>query len=566
VIPLRLRVESAGGEGYEVACERGTLVVGRARDADLFLADTHVSRRHAQVVCRDDAWWAEDLGARNGTFLNGQPLAAATRLALGDVLSIGRTSLRVVALGEARLNGWGEPMTTEAVGGDIGATVLRRVEIDRALGSDTGTGDIVAADLTVRLRLLNEVHRALATTQSLDELLRLILDRAFAAFGPEEGAIFLCRPDGSVVRAAERRPPGAAGDPMASRSLLEEVAIKGAAALVLDASADARFAQAASIVGTGLRSIVAAPLLDDRGSLGMIALGSRLGARRFSEQDLELLTSLASAAALRVRNLALAEEAAARRLLEHELALAHDMQMAMLAPRALRLRRLDLVAHLRPARSVGGDFYDYVVVGDRVWFIVGDVAGKGVEAALFMAVARTLFRAHVHAAGSAAALLARMNDDLARDNDRAMFVTACAGWVDAATGIGQVANAGHPPPLRRCGDVGVDVVDSPRAMPLGVRAGQVAVDADFVVAPDQPVVVFTDGVSEASNAEGERFGVARVAAAMAGDLAAHDATTTLGAVLGSLRAFKGTAPQDDDEALLVIAVTPGETASSGGKS
>ena len=113
------------------------------------------------------------------------------------------------------------------------------------------------------------------------------------------------------------------------------------------------------------------------------------------ELDLYLLESLASAAALRVRNIALTEEAAARKVLERELALAHDMQMSMLPRRMPDRAEIEVAATLKPARSVGGDLWDLVLHDDRLWFIVADVSGKGIGAALYMAVTKTLFRAMI---------------------------------------------------------------------------------------------------------------------------------------------------------------------------
>src|SRR4029450_7363597 len=149
---------------------------------------------------------------------------------------------------------------------------------------------------------------------------------------------------------------------------------------------DERFASAESIVLSGVRSIVAAPLLDAEGSLGMIVLTSHAHVRRFSEDDLELLVSLASAVTLRIRTLAFAEQAARHRLLEREIDLAREIQMSML-PATFPVRaEFALFAALRPARSVGGDLYDFLEGEDHVWFFVGDVSGKGFPAALHMAV------------------------------------------------------------------------------------------------------------------------------------------------------------------------------------
>ena len=109
-------------------------------------------------------------------------------------------------------------------------------------------------------------------------------------------------------------------------------------------------------------------------------------------------------------------------------------------------------AALIPARAVGGDLYDFLIIGDRLWFIVADAAGKGVSAALFMAVTRTLFRAVAHSEATVASVVTRMNAELARDNERQFFVTALVGRLDLRSGELAYATAGHPPPLKTSAD------------------------------------------------------------------------------------------------------------------
>jgi sigma-B regulation protein RsbU (phosphoserine phosphatase) len=241
--------------------------------------------------------------------------------------------------------------------------------VDAAPGQ---VGDQALRRLAGRLKLVNEVHRALAGPIGLQALLELVLDSAFTHLGPEEAAIFLRQPSGELYRAASRRLPDTPGDFLWSRSLVHEVTEKKLAALVHDAGADERFAQAHSIQDSGVRSLVAAPLLDAEGCLGMIALNSRAQRRAFAEDDLELLVSLASAAALRIRNLALADEAARHRLMERDLELAREIQMAMLPRQLPRRPELELAALLQPARAVGGDLYDFLAEEQRLWLLLGE--------------------------------------------------------------------------------------------------------------------------------------------------------------------------------------------------
>jgi sigma-B regulation protein RsbU (phosphoserine phosphatase) len=270
-----------------------------------------------------------------------------------------------------------------------------------------------------------------------------------------------------------------------------------------------------------------------------------------------MLVSLASAAALRVRNVALAEELASRRVIEHELALAHDVQMAML-PRAMPERPgLEIAARLTPARSVGGDLYDVVLDGDRLWFIVADVAGKSIAAALYMAIARALFRATARGAAGPAEVATRMNQELARDNERLMFVTAAVGCLDLATGAIALVDAGHTAGVLVSQDGARDVEGVPKGMALGVLDAAAYVAADVAVPPGAMLVLYTDGLTDARAANGDMFGEARLreafAAAPAGTAETPDALVAR--ITEDVARFAAGAPAEDDLTLLALRYT-----------
>jgi serine phosphatase RsbU (regulator of sigma subunit) len=409
--------------------------------------------------------------------------------------------------------------------------------------------------LAARLRLLNEIHRALAASISLDDLLERVLDRAFAALQPEEATIFLAE-GGEFSVAASRRVPGVTGEFLCSRQLMLEVTGRGLGALVPDAVSDERFASSESIAEAGVRSILAAPLMDAEGCLGMIALNSRSHVRRFSEADLELLVAVAAAAALRIRNLGLAEDAALKRVLEKELAVAHDIQMGML-PRSLPERgRLDLHAELLPARRTGGDLYDFHVEGDRLWFVVGDVAGKGLGAALLMTVTLTLFRAFAREGASGVAeVVARMNRELARENERAMFVTAFVGRLDLGSGELEFVSAGHNPPYRLAPGRAPEPVTAARGLALGVLEGRAYAAERLLLRPGEGLFLYTDGVTEALSPASEEFSHRRLESLL-GSVAGAPAAEVVGACLAAVHDFEAGAPQSDDIAVLALRRPP----------
>jgi phosphoserine phosphatase RsbU/P len=252
-----------------------------------------------------------------------------------------------------------------------------------------------------------------------------------------------------------------------------------------------------------------------------------------------------------IRNLR--ETTAAKERLEGELRAARRIQAAMLPePTAGGPGEgYELGATLVPARAVGGDLFDHFRDGSRVFFLVGDVSGKGIGAALFMARAKTVFETEASREADPGALLARVNRSLCRENDAGMFVTAVAGVLDLASGELTFALAGHDPPVL------VPAAAPPKALSAdGGRVLGLIEVSDFPVnrlrlAAGDAVVAFTDGVSEAQDKGGGFFGVERIVAAT--DPLRHVAAPAVtGGLLEAVRAFAGEAPQSDDITILTL--------------
>ncbi len=384
---IKLHVVPVQGEPFDHPVESESLVLGRASSSDLVLEDRFLSRNHSRVFRDGERLMIEDLGSRNGTLLNGQRVRAPQPLAPGDVIKISGSVISVLEAGAAS-----PPVPPSIPSGLAEHTIFRSasglLQSHVAADSRQIEGEEALRRYADRLNLLNEVHRALGGSMELGELLELILERVFDHLRPEQGAIFLKRDDGELEQAASRSVSSAAAEAFYSRSLVHEVTEKGLAALVLDVESDERFQAAQSILSTGIRSLVAAPLLDDKGAVGMIVLSSRAGVRQFSEGDMELLVSLASVAALRIRNVALLEEAAERRRLEQELALGRRIQVAALPATLPEVPGYALHAGNVPSRGVSGDYYQVLerqpAAGNEpeVVLMVADVSGKGIAASL----------------------------------------------------------------------------------------------------------------------------------------------------------------------------------------
>jgi sigma-B regulation protein RsbU (phosphoserine phosphatase) len=541
VATLVLTIERPGRPAETATFDAEELFVGRRDGVDIPIPDTNVSRRHARIFRRGDAWFVEDLASRNGTKLNGVPVSGPAPFAAGDTVRIGDVTLRMPAPeGSAPRPG---PVASAS---DEHLTTFSVIKPAASLIEASGD----AGQASSRLRMLNEVHRALAAPVSRDALLQIVLDHAFAALQPEYAAVFLLGPGGDLARAAERRSSTASAALLISRRLAEEVTVKGAAALVLDAQLDERFASE-SVILSGVRSIVAAPLSDAEGCLGMIALYSHVQAKRFTEADLELLVSLAAAAALRVRNIALVEQAVERRALDRELALAREIQAGMLRHRILERPEVSFAARQVPAHLVGGDFYEFQADLSRLWFVIGDVAGKGMAAALMMAMAQTLFRATAGLGRPIEEVMAHLNRDLARDNDRAMFVTALGGCLNLETGLLHLVNAGHNLPYRVRRDGSFDLVRAANGVALGVVDDAVYPVTTMAIEPGEALLAYTDGVCDALSPSGAAFGTSGLERHL-GAVGRLAADAVVASVFEMVERFAEGAPQEDDVTVVVI--------------
>ena len=252
-----------------------------------------------------------------------------------------------------------------------------------------------------------------------------------------------------------------------------------------------------------------------------------------------------------IRNLQ--ETTAAKERLEGELKVARRIQADML-PRPVaggRDEGFELGATLVSARLVGGDLFDHFRDGGRVFFLVGDVSGKGIAAALFMARAKTVFETVAAREADPAALLATVNRSLCRDNDAGMFVTAVAGVLDLASGDLAFSVAGHEPPVLVPADGTPELLSVEGGRVLGlIEASDFPVNR-LRLGRGDAVVLYTDGVSEAQDAAGGFFGLERLVAATAG--LRHEAAPALtDGVLKAVRAFAGGAPQSDDITILTL--------------
>lgn len=232
--------------------------------------------------------------------------------------------------------------------------------------------------------------------------------------------------------------------------------------------------------------------------------------------------------------------------LQHELEIAAKMQSAILPKRFVPRSGLSICASMTPAKEIGGDFYDYFELdAHRVAMTVADVSGKGVPAALFMAVSRTLLRAVAKFSDDPADCMSQLNGLLATDNDQMMFVTLFYAVIDTRNGEVTYANAGHNPPYVLRSQGHLEQVPPTQGIALAVFDGMVFEVGHLTLAPGDGLFMFTDGVTEAFNPEGAMYGDKALEALLSEHINSP-VDIVPGVIQAAVNAFEAGGPQTDD--------------------
>ena len=313
--------------------------------------------------------------------------------------------------------------------------------------------------------------------------------------------------------------------------------------------------------------VLVVPLVTSGELIGLLSLGPRLSERGYSSDDKQLLDTLAgyAAPAMRVGQLVRQQENEARQRerIEQELKVAQLIQQQFLPKSVPHLPTWHVAAFYRPARTVGGDFYDFVELSDgRVMVVVGDVTDKGVPAALVMASTHALLRSKAVTLSRPGELLAAVNDLLCEDIPAHMFVTCLVMVLDPKTGKVHFANAGHNLPYLRCGE-GVAELKA-TGMPLGLMPGMSYEESTAVMQPGDSLLLHSDGLAEAHNSKREMFGFPRLAA-LVGESAGGE--RLIDRCLSELEQFTGPGvDQEDDITLVTLERRSGAAYAGGGPS
>lgn len=544
-----IAIQTAGGTKERFPIARPRVTIGRSRESDIFLPDQWLSRNHAQIEERTDGFYVNDLSSKNGTLLNGEPLREWKRLRPGDIITLGEHTLTYCPDAAADEEDEPEPEGT-------------RVFSIRELSDISTRPAVDPVDLQRQNRVLTILSKAaseLVVHRPLNELFDLVLDLLFEAVAAERGAILLLEGDPKlpVIKASTSR----LGEPLTrvSRSIARRVIDERVSLLIPSVLDDVRFKSEDSILASGIRTAMCAPLwfsAAEEGTdsvIGLVYVDSLQQSHAFGEDDLRVLTALANVAAAKIENVRLLEESLEKRRMEEDMRMAAEIQMGLLPRGAPDVSGYELAGINQPCRTVGGDYYDFGTEDGRVFIALGDVSGKGTGAALLMTVLRAAVRGH-WTEESLADAVARINRTVCQNVPSNKFVTFFVASLDPDTGRLTYVNAGHNPPLVIRTNGEVELLQE-GGIVLGLFEGISYESGQVEMRPGDTLLAYSDGVTETWSPDGDEFGEDKLS-----DLALAkrelDAQGLLDAILQEIERFEAGAGATDDRTLVVLRRQP----------
>ena len=500
-----LRIHTPDGQSKTIELQGDRIMVGRSSTTELcFADDAGLSRQHLAFEREGDEWNIHDLGSKNGTLLNSVRLNGTQRLRPGDRVAAGHL---VMVYEDPGNQAPSAPVTfVPGAEGESATSSTVVVDLKKLLGGKT-------VDTTaVQMRALIKAGEELGPQKerkSLPELFQLILDLSIEAVGAERGILMTLETNGElVVRAAK----GSAF--RISATVRDRVVKTQLSVLVRDTMLDEAFRERQSIIGQSVRTLMAAPLQTKERTIGLIYVDSPSLTRVFKEDDLNLLTVMANTAAIRIEHERLAEIEHQERMMAHELEQAAEIQQRFLPAKAPFVQGLDLAGHNAPCRTVGGDYYDFFPYENgRVAMVLGDVSGKGMPASLLMMSLQARVQVLIEEPDNLGAVLTRLNRLTAINCPSNRFITFFMCVLDGSTGDLVFANAGHNPPLVMRATGEAEWLEASGCV-LGVLPMMKYDESRTCLEAGDVLVVFSDGVTDALNPQGEEFGEQRLAEAV----------------------------------------------------
>lgn len=487
------------------------LVAGRTADNGLVIRDRGASRRHLEIVAKEGRYFWEDLNTTNGTIVNDEPMLQG-ELKNGDRIRVGQTVylFKIVDEDETRE----EP--------DLSNSTW----FNRTVLSADGAVEPVEDEESPADRLLEALHTVMndiATDYDPCGLVDRVLETTMKAIDAQRGAMLFTGPDTSellpcpvcrnvhVIEDGKLR-HASAREFQISSTVANRVLQGGESVLYTSSGSDAEVASAKSIVAMDVRSVICVPVRGKYSILGILYIDSNRPRQQYKRDHMLLSTAVGNSAGLALENARMHQDILEQTRFQQELEYAGKIQESFLIkawPRAEQ--RFEVYGETRPAKTVGGDLYDFIQPDrDHVGILIGDVSGKGIPAALTMAQLLAQFRGVAMREKSPAKVLAYLNRDLVYRSQRGMFCTMCYYLLDLNSGELKLANAGHHAALK-LNRLTIEEIGAGQGIPIGILADATWEDMDYVIEPGDTLLMYTDGIVEARRPNtGEGFEEATV--------------------------------------------------------
>jgi phosphoserine phosphatase RsbU/P len=507
-------------------------VVGRDQFCDIVLRNHTVSRQHARIVRSKEGFFIEDLSSLNGTYLNGHRLEGRTEIKDQDRIHI----YEVVTVFHAGTPTSGDTAAaapkTQAKGLETVSVMAESPGRGRAAGRVVASptrilGDEAEIGSQARFRAALKVSLDLEGGGDIDHILPKILDSLFEILSQAaRGYILLAEgSDGHLVPRAIKHRKSETGHSMTFGPISRKTALRvmstGEAILMSDEGEQAADVNQ-SVFDYQRLSMICAPLMGpSRRPLGIVYLDTTDAKRGFTKADLDVLVTVATIAGQEVETAGGGQATWDVDSHERHLATAKQVQLQFLPQRRPQVAGYQFYDYYQPADDVGGDYFGYILLPDgRLALAVGDVAGKGVSAALLMAHFCSEVRYCLATSATPAEAVQLLNQDLSSETLNYHFVTFVLCVLDPLRHRLTLVNAGHLPPLRRRGKVVGELGGGVGGLPLGCDPNRGYEQVEVPLENGDAIVLYTDGISEAMNAQGKVYGSPRlrevIAAAPAG--------------------------------------------------
>jgi phosphoserine phosphatase RsbU/P len=557
-------------EPSTIKMDKTRLTIGRSSRNDICLSDPFASRLHAELRRENEQMLLVDNGSANGTYLNGQKMTGALRIRVGDVVRIGETEIEYSMGEQAAMSG--ATVYLSDLSGNLPAdTITTRIparstselissiqsgSIAGEILSGTGVKTMLAPQSPDRdlLSIVSQVGIALLPRTTLEDTLKLTIALVFQAIPAERGYLFLKEKDELICKIARDAhsniDPESQPQIQISRSISNKVLTEGVPILTSDAMHDPRFQAQQSVVLSNIRSVMAVPLASGEETFGMIYVDNPFH-NRFKEEDLKVLTTIASVASIKIEHERLLDERLEKRRMEEELKVASEIQMRLQPVAPPDLKGWNMAAVSFPCREIGGDYYDYIPRRDgKLVLAVGDVSGKGTGAALLMSSVHAAVRAQSQTKSSISEVMAQTNSYIYENSPSSKYLTLFYSVLDPLTGELAYSNGGHNTPLlmRPSGEmVKLDV----GGLPVGLMP-DICYDEDRVQFREGDVlVIYSDGITESVNLEDEEFGETRLIEVVKNNLH-RSASGIRDRIEEAVSRFVGKAAAVDDMTVMII--------------